>query len=67
MVEATPDSVESETTIKGTEFTPPTESADGSITKVIVKVGTGEDDSATIASVSIKKQETTSTPDEPTD
>lgn len=41
-----------------TVFTAPGEEADGSITKVVVKVGTAEDEKATIASVTVKKQAT---------
>lgn len=40
-----------------TVFTAPSE-ANGSITKVVVKVGTAEDEKATIASVTVKKQAT---------
>ena len=61
MVDATPDKTEGETTTKGTEFTAPTDSADGAITKVIVKVGTEADQEATIASITIKKQATVPT------
>ncbi len=61
VVEATPDKTEGETTTKGTEFTAPTDSADGTITKVIVKVGTEADQEATIASITIKKQATAPT------
>ena len=57
VVEATPDKTEGETTTKGTEFEPATDQAGGSITKVIVKVGTEENQSATIDTVTIKKQE----------
>ena len=61
VVDATPDKTEGETTTKGTEFTAPTDSADGAITKVIVKVGTEADQEATIASITIKKQATVPT------
>lgn len=57
-VEATLNTAETGQDRNGTVFTAPGES-NGSITKVIVKVGTGEDDKATIDSITIKKQATT--------
>lgn len=58
VVEKTPDSAEGAN--DGTAFEAPGEN-DGSITKVIVKVGTEEADKDTIATVTIKKQATPET------
>lgn len=56
-VEATANTAEEGAASNGTVFTAPSTN-DGEITKVVVKVGTADDEKATIASVTVKKQAT---------